>query len=258
MYVQKSGYCGYRGFQALSKKLALFCFFGQNPGARILRKFTREGTAVSSAPLLGICPPLGHSPFGPGRGDTAPFRAGRSPEHSGLCGARRAWAAVAGGTRGAGAAAQARPGAGTRWRGGAGRRRGRAGRGNRAVWARRRGGRAVPRAGAARGVWAKRGQIRAGGPGRGGGPRGLCRGGAALGAGPGRRAGSAAAQHAVSGGVCRVWETPSPCGTAARREGAFSLYKEARRSAGFCLSNQSCSGLIILCFRSGCFSGGAE
>ena len=111
MYVQKSGYCGYRGFQALSKKLALFCFFGQNPGARILRKFTREGTAVSSAPLLGICPPLGHSPFGPGRGDTAPFRAGRSPEHSGLCGARRAWAAVAGGTRGAGAAAQARPGA---------------------------------------------------------------------------------------------------------------------------------------------------
>ena len=82
--------------------------------------------------------------------------------------------------------------------------------------------------------------------------------GAALGAGPGRRAGSAAAQHAVSGGVCRVWGAPSPCGGAARRKGAFSLYKEARRSAGFSLSNQSCSGPITLCFRSGCFFGGAE
>ena len=116
MYVQKSGYCGYRGFQApdrpqnltihahllilylgtLLSTVRLWCsllellcpfflypsqntffrvqfllprcpvfvyhfknwrffvFLGQNPHPRILRKFTREGTAVSSAPLLGI------------------------------------------------------------------------------------------------------------------------------------------------------------------------------------------------------------
>lgn len=36
------------------KILSLFCFWGQNPGSRISRKFTREGAAVSSAPLFGI------------------------------------------------------------------------------------------------------------------------------------------------------------------------------------------------------------
>ena len=213
MYVQKSGYCGYRGFQALSKKLALFCFFGQNPGARILRKFTREGTAVSSAPLLGICPPLGHSPFGPGRGDTAPFRAGRSPEHSGLCGARRAWAAVAGGTRGAGAAAQARPGA-------LGAETGPCG----------RGGRAVPRAGAARGVWAKRGQIRAGGAGARRRPTGAVSGGGQRWA-RGRGGGPGARRHSTLSVAACVGSGKHPVRAAPRRAGK-ALFRYIRKRAG--------------------------
>ena len=247
------------------KILSLFLFLEPKPrDLNFAEIHARGGRGLQRPTFRDLIPPWGHSPFGPGRG-TAPFRGVRSPEHTGLCRgggrrAQRAGADVAEGTRGAGVAAWAEPGVGTRRRGEAGRRRGRAGRGNRAVSARRSGGRAVPRAGAARGVWAKRGHIRA----RAGAWRpkgavsggGAWRGGGALGrgGGPGARRHSTLSVAACVGSG----EHPGGAGGAARREGAFSLYKEARRSAGFYLSNQSCSIPITLCFRLGCFFGGAE
>ena len=46
-------FCGSNRRLATSK-YSVILFLGQNPGSRISRKFTREGAAVSSAPLLGI------------------------------------------------------------------------------------------------------------------------------------------------------------------------------------------------------------
>ena len=240
--------------------MALFLFLGPKPrGLNFAEIYARGGRGLQRPTFRDLIPPWGHSPFGPGRGGTAPFRGGRSSRHRAVVPGRRARGAAGlgggrWGTRGAGPAARSGPGAGTRraMRAGGGARgaeTGPCGRSSAGI------GR-LPGPGRRGGVWAKRGQIRAGAGARRR-PSGGCTG-RRRGRGAGAAALDAAAQHAVSGGVCRVWGAPRWRKQRGAPEKLFSLYKEARRSAGFSLSNQSCSGPITLCFRSGCFFGGAE
>ena len=216
--------------------MALFLFLGPKPrGLNFAEIYARGGRGLQRPTFRDLIPPWEHSPSGPDRGGTAPFRAGRSPGHRKLCrgggrGARRAGADAIGGTRGAGPTARAGPDGGA---GALGAETGPCGRSGAGI------GR-LPGAGRRGGVWAKRGQIRAGA------------------GGAGRR--RWALRHStLSPAACVGFGAhPSGASTAARRKSPFSLYKEARRSSGFSLSNQSCSEPITLCFRSGCFFGGAE
>lgn len=101
--------------------MALFLFLGPKPrGLNFAEIHARGGRGLQRPTFRDLIPPWGHSPFGPGRGGTASFRGGRSPVHrvdvpGRRRGARRAWAAVAGGTRGAGPVARVGRRAGTRW-----------------------------------------------------------------------------------------------------------------------------------------------
>ena len=190
--------------------MALFLFLGPKPrGLNFAEICTRGGRGLQRPTFRDLIPPWGHSPFRPGRGGTAPFRGGRSSRHRAVVPGRRVRGAagLGGGRHGhARSRASGAGGAGRRHTlGGAGpRRRVRAGRGNRAVWARGAGIGRLPGLGRRGGVWAKRGQIRAGA----GGAERRPSGGAVPGGGAGRGAGAAAldaaAQQAVSGGVCRV------------------------------------------------------
>lgn len=74
-------------------------------------------------------------------------------------------------------------------------------------------------------------------------------------AGRGRRGGRTLL---FPGGVCRVSRDSVALGGSVRRKSLPAQYKEARRTTGAFLSNQSYSGPITLCFSSGCFFGGAE
>ena len=62
--------------------MALFLFLGPKPrGLNFAEIYARGGRGLQRPTFRDLIPPWGHSPFGPGRGGTAPFRAGRSPGH---------------------------------------------------------------------------------------------------------------------------------------------------------------------------------
>ena len=185
--------------------MALFLFLGPKPrGLNFAEIYARGGRGLQRPTFRDLIPPWGHSPVGPGRGGTAPFGAGRSPEHTGLCwgggrGARRAWAAGRRGhtrSRGSGA-------------GGAGRGHTRAGRGRaaaRARWARKPGrvGAAAAAQGGCAGGGARRG-------GRGGGP--------------------GARRHSTLSPAACVGSGEHPVRAAARRAGK-ALFRYIRKRAG--------------------------
>ena len=238
------------------QKWRLFCFFGAKPrGLNFAEFHARGGRGLQRPTFRDLIPPWGHSPFGPGRSGTAPFRGGRSPGHRAAVPGRRArsTAGLGGGRRGhtrSWPAARAGRCAGTR-------RAMRVG-GARARWARKPG--RVGEAARGLGGCPGRGGAAACGPnaaksGRGPGARRRPSGGAVPGGSGGARPGRrrwTLRHSALSPAACvGSGAHPGGAGSAARRKGAFSLYKEARRSAGFSLSNQSCSGPITLCFRSG-------
>lgn len=203
------------------KILSLFCFLGPKPRVPNFAEIhARGGRGLQRPTFRDLIPPSGRAAATQRRsGPGGRQGTGRLCRGDGRGGHG---AAVAGGTRGAGAAARSGPGAGTR-----GSERSR-------VAAQARRARKPGRVSAA--------ARRAGGsPGRSGA----------------RRVGQTRPNPGGAG--ARRPKGAVPGGGAARREGAFSLYyKEARRSAGFSLSNQSCSIPITLCFRSDCFFGGAE
>ena len=262
MYVQKSGYCGYRGFQAPFQNGAFFVFGAKTPGPEF-RGNSRERGPRSPAPhFQGFDPPLGTQPLraGPRWHSAVPGRAvaeargscagaavrGAAGLGGGRCGHTRSRASGAGGAvrrhtpgdagRGRAGALARKPGCVSEEARGLG---GRPGRGGAAAC-----GPNAAKSG--RGPGARRRPSEGGVPGGGGG------------AGPGRRRWTLRHSKLSPAACVGSWAHPGGAGSAARRKGAFSLYKEARRSAGFSLSNQSCSGPITLCFRSGCFFGGAE
>ena len=216
--------------------MALFLFLGPKPrGLNFAEIYARGGRGLQRPTFRDLIPPWGHSHVGPGRGGTAPFGAGRSPEHTGLCwgggrGARRAGAAGRRGhtrSRGGGA-------------GGAGRGHTRAGRGRaaaRARWARKPGrvGAAARRAGGSPGRGGARcvGQTRpnpGGGRGRGAAAlrRGLCQA-AARGAGPGRQRWTL--RHSALSPAACVGSGAHPVRAAARRAGK-ALFRYIRKRAG--------------------------
>ena len=224
--------------------MALFLFLGPKPrGLNFAEIYARGGRGLQRPTFRDLIPPWGHSPVGPGRGGTAPSGAGRSPEHTGLCwgggrGARRAWVAGAGAHAGLGQRCE--------W-GGAQAHAGEAGR----AAARTRLARKPGRVGARRGDWAVARAGAACGPnaaksGRGPGARRRPSGGAVPGggggAGPGRRRWTLRHSKLSPAACVGSGAHPGGAGTSARRKSPFSLYKEARRSAGFSLSNQGCSG----------------
>ena len=216
--------------------MALFLFLGPKPrGLNFAEIYARGGRGLQRPTFRDLIPPWGHSLSGSGRGGTAPFRAGRAPEHTGLCRGRRA--------RGAAGLGDGSPGAHAE----PGRRRGRG-------WARAHAG-GVRTGGGAGALGAETGPCRrdgaAGGrfpgpgrraacgpnaaksgrgPGRGGRrPKGGCAGG---GAGRGGRGGGPGARrHSTLSVAACVGSGEHPVRAAARRAGK-ALFRYIRKRAG--------------------------